>query len=77
MEMRGSRELRNGGVAVEIVALLQKHYTGRMMGFKLSEYIRGPRYGEAVDRHRSRSEINGRFSVSFRWFSIFGSTDEE
>jgi hypothetical protein len=31
-------ELKNRGTAVEIVAPLQKHGTGRMIGFKLSKY---------------------------------------
>jgi hypothetical protein len=70
MEIRGSRELKNRGMAVEIVAPLQKHGTGRMMGFKLSEYIHGPRYENALDRQRSHSETNGRFSVNFGRFSI-------
>jgi hypothetical protein len=64
-------------MAVEIVAPLHKHGTGRMMGFNLSEYIRGPRHGDALDRRRSHSEINGRFSVSFGRFSIFESNDRE
>jgi hypothetical protein len=71
MEMRGSRESKNRGMAVEIVALLQKHGTGRVMRFKLSEYIRGPRYEDALDRRRSHSEINGRFSVNFGQFCAF------
>jgi hypothetical protein len=59
------------------LAPLQKHGTGRMMGFKLSKYIHGPRYGDALDRGPWHSEINGRFSVSFGRFSIFESTERE
>jgi hypothetical protein len=77
MVMRGSRELKNRGMAVEIVAPLQKHGTGRLMGFKLSKYIHGPRYDDALDLRRSHSEINGRFSVSFDRFSIFELRDRE
>jgi hypothetical protein len=73
MEMRGSRELKNRGTAVEIVAPLQKHGTGRMIGFKLSEYTRWPRYEDELDRCHSHSETNGRFCVSFGQFSIFDS----
>jgi hypothetical protein len=43
-------------MAVEIVALLQEHGTGRVMRFKLSEYIHGPRYEGAPDRRRSHSD---------------------
>jgi hypothetical protein len=43
-------ELKNRGTAVEIVAPLQKHGTGRMIGIKLSEYTRGPRHEDALDQ---------------------------
>jgi hypothetical protein len=69
--MSGSWELKNRGTAVEIVTSLRKHVTGRIIGFKLSEHIHGPPYEEALDRRRSHSETNGRFSVSFGEFSIF------
>jgi hypothetical protein len=55
---------------VEIVAPLHKHGTRRMIGFKLSEYTRGPRYEDALDRRRSHSETNDRPSMSFGQFSI-------
>jgi hypothetical protein len=71
MDMPGSRELKNPGTAVDISAPLQKHGTGRMVGFKLSEYTRRPCYGDALDRRVSHSETNGRFSVSFGRFLIF------
>jgi hypothetical protein len=58
MEMGESRELKNRRMVVEIMAQLHKHCTGRMMEFKLSEYIHGPRYGDALDRRGSHSEIN-------------------
>jgi hypothetical protein len=58
--MRESWELKNRGTAVEIVALLQKHDTGWMIGLKVSEYTRGPRYEDALDRRRSHSQTNGR-----------------
>jgi hypothetical protein len=40
------------------------------MGFKLSEYIHGPRYRDELDERRSIPEINGRFSVSFGRFGF-------
>jgi hypothetical protein len=60
--MREAWELKNRETAVEIVAPLQKHGTGWMIGFKSSEYTRRPRYEDARDRRRWHSETNGRFS---------------
>jgi hypothetical protein len=82
--MHESCELENRGRAVEIVALLQKHGTGRMIGFKLSEYTRGPRCADVLDWRRSDSEITGDFlsvSVGFRFLSqkiaIWGTRKEQ
>jgi hypothetical protein len=75
--MRGSWELENRGTILEIVAPLQKYGTGRMIGIRLSEYTHGPRYKDALDRRRSLSVRDVRFSVNFGPFSIFESKHDE
>jgi hypothetical protein len=78
--MRESWEFKNRRMSVEIVAPLQKHGTERMIGFKLSEYTRRPRYEDARDRPRSHSDRNGGFSVNFgqtKDFSIFVEADSQ